>query len=350
MKKLIILILILLPAISKECTTFFISNENDKVFGRNYDFQIGRGLLIVNKKDLVKESPIDKNNNSLKWISKFGSVTFNQFGNQYPMGGMNETGLVVELMWMDGTEYPESDSRPALNTLLWIQYQLDNCSSVQEIIDTDPIVRISKSSVPIHYLVTDKNGNTAAIEFISGKMVYHTSEKIPFKVLTNDFYSTSVDYLSQFKGFGGEKELENSPTSLNRFVKTCKLIKEYNGKSNAIDYSFKVLNDISQPGSTQWSIVYDINKLKIYFRTKESSKIKNIELNKINFNCSSNSKVFDINSDKKGNIIKKLMDYTASINYELIKYSFSNIDFLKNTSEENIKALSILPDSFYCSQ
>lgn len=350
MKKILFLILFFtLPSLAPACTTFFISDADTKIFGRNYDFQIGKGLLIVNKKNISKQSPTDKNNNSIKWISTYGSVTFNQFGKEYPMGGMNEAGLVVELMWLDGTEYPEADSRPAVNTLLWIQYQLDNASTVQDIIDSDSIIRISRSSVPIHYLVADKNGNCAAIEFIGGKMVYHLSNDMPYRVLTNDFYSASVDYVSQYKEFGGNKELENNPSSLNRFARTCKLVKEYDpiGKIPAVNYSFDILSKISQ-GQTQWSIVYDLNNLKVLFRTKEADKIKSLSFQNLDFACSTPAKTFDVNSDNVGNISQILSDYSHESNYDLIKYAFTTVDFLKGTSEETIKSLSAFPDSFRC--
>lgn len=351
MKKIFIFILLLsLPSYILPCTTFFLSDANTKIFGRNYDFQIGKGLLMVNKKNTSKESPKDKSNNSLKWISQYGSVTFNQFGKEYPMGGMNEAGLVVELMWMDGTEYPEPDSRPALNTLLWIQYQLDNFSTVQNVIDSDSKVRISKSSVPIHYLVADRNGNSAVIEFIGGKMVFRTESDMPFKVLANDFYSDGLEYLSKHKGFGGTKEIENSPASLNRFAATCKLIKEFDfdGSVKPIDYSFNVLEKVSQPGHTQWSIVYDLHNLKVSFRTKESEKIKNLNFQNLDFSCSSPVKTFDVNSDNIGNVSQILADYSQSDNYDLIKYSFNNVDFLKGTAEETIKSLSAYSESFQC--
>lgn len=353
MKKIFTLILfVMLPSFIQPCTTFFLSDGTTKIFGRNYDFQIGRGLLMVNKKNIAKESPKDKNNNSVKWNSQYGSVTFNQFGKEYPMGGMNEEGLVVELMWMNGTEYPEPDTRPALNTLLWIQYQLDNCSNVQDVIDSDSKVRISKSSVPIHYLVADRNGSSAVIEFIEGKMVYRTESDMPFKVLANDFYSDGLEYLSKHKGFGGAKAIENSPSSLNRFATTCKLIKEFdfNGNVMPVNYSFDILEKVSQPGSTQWSIVYDLVNSKIYFRSKESDKIKNISFTNLDFVCSSQAKVFDINKDIAGNINSDLSDYSQSINYDLIQYSFSNVDFLKGSSEEMMKSLSVYPDSFQCAK
>jgi choloylglycine hydrolase len=351
MKKIFILILFITPpSFILPCTTFFISDGDTKIFGRNYDFQIGRGLLMVNKKNVTKESPKDKNNNSIKWSSQYGSVTFNQFGREYPMGGMNEAGLVVELMWMEGTEYPEPDSRPSLATLLWIQYQLDNSATVQDVIDTDTKVRIGKNGVPLHYLIADRNGNSAVIEFIGGKMVYRTEGNMPFKVLANDFYQDGLNYLSKHKGFGGTNEADDSPMSLNRFVRACKLIKEcdFNSGITPMDYSFNILKEISQPGSTQWSIVYDLQKLKVSFRTKESEKIKNLNFQNIDFACSTPVKVFDINSDNIGNISQILSDYSQSQNYDLIKYSYSNVDFLKGIPEESIKAISIYPENFLC--
>jgi len=58
-----------------------------------------------------------------KWVSAYGSVTFNQFGRELPLGRMNEAGLVIEIMWLTQTEYPHSDRRPALRELQWAQYQ-----------------------------------------------------------------------------------------------------------------------------------------------------------------------------------------------------------------------------------
>lgn len=341
---------LLLPSYIFACTTFFISNDNTKVFGRNYDFQIGKGLVIVNKKNVTKESNKDKNGNSIKWTSKYGSVTFNQYGREYPTGGMNEAGLVVELMWLDGSEYPDDDSRPAIGNLQWIQYQLDNAGTVQEVIDSDTKLRIGKNNVPLHYLIADKIGNTAVIEFSEGKMKHRTTEYMPFKVLTNDFYSASVDYLSKFKEFGGSNEISNSPRSLDRFAKACKLIKEYDGKENVIDYSFGVLKNISQPGATQWSIVYDLQNMKIYFRTMASSEIKNISYVDLSFDCASAVKILDVDYSKAGEISSVMEDYTNEKNYEFIKFAFDNVDFLKGTPDDALRKRAEYPEKFICSK
>ena len=80
---------------------------------------------------------------TISWVSKYGSITFNQYGKEFPTGGMNEKGLVVELMWLDETRYPEPDQRGVLNVLQWIQYQLDNSQTIDEVIASDKKIRIA---------------------------------------------------------------------------------------------------------------------------------------------------------------------------------------------------------------
>ena len=58
------------------------------------------------------------------------------------MGGMNEAGLVVETMMLEETEYPSPDSRPGIEILQWIQYQLDNFSTIEEVIASHSQIRI----------------------------------------------------------------------------------------------------------------------------------------------------------------------------------------------------------------
>lgn len=62
----------------------------------------------------------------------YGSVTFNQCGREWPFGGMNEAGLVIEMMMHPEASYPQPDSRKAVAMTPWIQYQLDNFNAVEE--------------------------------------------------------------------------------------------------------------------------------------------------------------------------------------------------------------------------
>ncbi len=120
-------------------------------------------------------------------------MTFNQHGREIPHGGMNETGLVVQAMMLTETKYPAPDSRPAISRLQWIQYQLDNFSTVKEIIASDSILRISPGggSGP-HFLCIDREGNYVSIEFLDGKldddtlMAFNTSEELEENAVSSE--------------------------------------------------------------------------------------------------------------------------------------------------------------------
>ena len=128
----------------------------------------------------------------LEWIAKYGSVTFNQFGKEFPYGGINEKGLVIEIM-VAKADYENFDNRKAINELQWIQYQLDNAKSIDEVISSKSKLRISPIDQELHFLICDSGGNVAAIEFRNGAMVVYRNNHLPIEVLENDLYSKSLE-------------------------------------------------------------------------------------------------------------------------------------------------------------
>ena len=176
------------------------------LFGRNYDFEIGDGMVMVNPAGAEKKGYLE---GGPSWRSKYGSVTFNQFGRGFPMGGLNQAGVVVELMWLDDTEYPARDQRSPLTVLEWIQYQLDTAASVADVIASDARVRI-QGQTPLHYLVGDRSGGTATIEFLNGKLVAHKGPDLPFTALANHSYAKSSAFVEARgrKPAGGSGSLE----------------------------------------------------------------------------------------------------------------------------------------------
>src|SRR5688572_29038273 len=104
MKKFIAFMLLLVySAAAFPCSTFLLNKDGQLVFGRNYVWVSGNGMLVVNTKGVKKMAQLTEGENPAKWVSKWGSITFNQFGKEFPHGGMNEAGLVIELMWLDET-------------------------------------------------------------------------------------------------------------------------------------------------------------------------------------------------------------------------------------------------------
>jgi choloylglycine hydrolase len=327
------------------CTTFCLKGNGEVLFGKNYDWMIGDGLVFVNKRGVMKTSA--EESNPAKWVSRYGSVTFNQYGRENPSGGMNEAGLVIELMWLDDTQYPRVDSRPAVDVLEWIQYQLDNSASVEEVIKNSEKIRIN-SEVKLHYLVNDRSGNTTTIEFLNGSLVAHRGATLPVSTLTNDTYAKSLSYAktTSLDTARGNGSLERFARAANR---TGEFDKKARSEADAVNYAFEILSNVAQPGYTQWSIVYDQKRGKIHFRTLQSPQIRSIDTRSFDYSCGSQVKIVDMNLKASGDITARFADYTRAANRDLIEQSFNGTDFLKKVPASLRDGLASYPEQFGCS-
>jgi penicillin V acylase-like amidase (Ntn superfamily) len=320
------------------CTTFFINSNGQLVFGRNYDWVSDAGIVCTNLKGLSKTSLKMQDGNTTSWVSKYGSITFNQFGKELPTGGMNEKGLVVELMWEDGTKYPVPDDRPAFHVLQWIQYQLDNNATVEGVIATDKKIRIAPNNPPLHYLIADASGNAATIEFYANKMIVHTGKELPFPVLTNSSYDESLKKTAEAKISAGNTNFSFQDNSLERFAKACSMMQQYEqNKINkpVIVYALDMLDNVSQPGFTKWSIVYDIRSKKIYFKTDNYQDIKSLGFDAFNFECTSAAMAINMNQPMQGNINDQFTKFTDELNRSIIS----------KAAEESKENVNIPPDA-----
>ncbi len=342
------------------CTTFVLKQGQSILFGRNFDWCTGTGLLITNPRDLQKVALVEPPEKPAKWISKYGSITFNQIGRELPFGGINEAGLVVEHMTLETTVYPPKDHRPSIQACQWIQYQLDNFSTVNEVIQSDESIRIAEPFSKFHFLVSDKLGNVAVIEFINGKMVSYSGNNLPVPVLANSTYDESMNCYNN-------KADVTSNRSLYHFVTAAKMLKQNNQQSDekTVDAAFEILSKVSEYPGTKWSIVYDITDGKIYFKmfetptiigerkiflkTPGNEKVKYIDIKQIDFNNLKTSQVVDLYLKRDGCNNSYLSEYTTELNRKSIFQAFT---FYKQwgipieISDKNMIDLSSYPESF----
>jgi penicillin V acylase-like amidase (Ntn superfamily) len=334
------------------CSAFGICKDNRIIVGKNLDWICDLGFLVVNKRNVTKQTFLRSDNSVLEWTSKYGSITFTQNGVGFTSGGMNEAGLVIEESWLGQTKYPAPDKRPVIDEIQWIQYQLDNCSKVEEVIETDSKLRVQKYFGESHYFVYDKYGNAAAIDFINGEMIYHILRKSDVQVLTNDTYELSLDSLKNFKGFGGDRMIPGGAKPIYRFSRAANMIKDYmkNSSTNIINYGFDILSNISQR-STVWSVVYDISNLRIYYKTSSSPEIKEVSFDNFDFDCSS-PVLIDLNVQKKGEISNLFEEYTLEKNRQMITKVINNWrenKFALNITDNEVERLIQYPETMkYC--
>ena len=342
----IVSILAVFANLAVACTTFCFMNNGEWIYGRNYDWYTEHCLIMVNKRGVAKTAITQ--DNPAQWVSRYGSVTFNQYGREFPLGGMNEAGLVVEMMWLDQTEYPEPDSRKGLSVLQWIQYQLDNFSTVDEVIGTNDAVRITQRSAPLHFLVCDRTGKAAVIEFLRGEMVKDTGSDLPVSALANSTYASSLRLYGAFDGENKEPFL-SANISLKRFIWAARGIEQWGPETGVspVDHAFSILDKVTVD-FTMLSIVYDVRENRVYYHCQSNPDIRVIECNEFDYSCDTPVKMLDIVAGKAGNVTDKFVDYTYEANYDLINKSYSDTEFLRGTPDSLRQVVARYPEDQHC--
>lgn len=343
MKQLLIFILSLSCLLinfadTKACSTFKLQKEKHLIYGHNLnEGDIGvPGLIFINKRGIFKNGRTwseittknKENPSSHCWISKYGSVTFNNFAKDFPDGGMNEVGLYIWEM-NDQTEYPSNNKLPKLNQMNWMQYILDNFSTLDEAINSAYEFEIDGWGW--HFFIGDAQGNTAAVEFIDGKVVIHKNDEMPVPGLFNEPYKRELELLKYYKGYGGKYEIDYNSPEVPRFAKTAKLISEFDPSMNPIDYGFNMLKTIQVSDVPEWSILFDVKNMNVYFRTRLNPEIKSFSMNSVYFSNTSPTQILNLDIKKSGDVLNQFHQYTNQ----------KMVDFYKDYM------LPILPEEFF---
>ncbi len=311
---------------SEACTAFCLKRGDGIVVAKNLDWMIGDGFIVVNKKGISKTAFVNSHATPARWISRFGSITFNQFGKEFPLGGINQAGLVIEELSHSPSKYPAPDHRATVTELQWIQFQLDNYESTAEVLASDALLRISRLLFGLHYFVCDRFGSVAVIEFLDGRPVFYSGKQIRAPVLTNNSYANAVKYLGFHKEFGGEKLVSDSPDSPERFVRAATLLKNDRPSqtSSIAEDALGVLAAVEQQ-DTQWSIVYDPRNLELFFKTREDSRIRSLKLADFDFSDNTPPMIAAVNSQKHESGEPLFFNYSVDRNRRLLDSVFEKL-------------------------
>jgi len=335
----------LAPADAKACATFLKEDDGTRLFCKSYDWDLGQGLVMVNKRGMEKTAllmdPADK---TAVWTSKYASITFNQYGREMPQGGMNQAGLAMEVMVLGQTEYPPKDDRPAVNELQVIQYCLDRFATIAELAAELEEIRPSQVQAALHYLACDATGVCAAVEYINGELVLTTGDDMPARTLTNNSYADSVAYLAQFVGFGGELPIPQGTGSLERFVRASALAAE-DAELPEPDAAFDILAAVAQGDYSKWNIVYDLSAGRVHFRTLAMATIKTVELAHFDLDCTAPVMLLDIDADLEGDVADSFLPYTIEANRALIQQT---LGAMPGVTELIVDIVATYPDTQNC--
>lgn len=306
-------LLVAAPAIA--CSAFLVEGGADFAVAKSYDWDVDTGVVIANRRGVAKKALVlDPRQRAHAWTSKYASVTFNQYGAEMPNGGMNEAGLVVEVLWLKASRYPDADERPVLNELQWIQWALDTQGTTAQLVAAAPTVRVAPAWAKVHYFVCDGTRACATFEYIDGKLAVRSD--LPFRALTNHTYDASAKYVAQKRS-----KMPRGTGSLERFARIAHARAQTNVGATAFEY----LDNVSQGSYSVWHIAYLPGQKQIQFRTYEHGAIKTVQVDKLGLGCADTPRLLDIQRAKGGDVTVEFVPYTTAANAALLRRSLGPI-------------------------
>jgi len=302
---------------SLSCSSFKLQKGDGLVYGHNLnEGDIGvPGMIFINKRGIFKQgrswseltTPENSNPSDHCWVSRYGSITFNNFGRDFPDGGMNEAGLFVWEM-NETIEYPKDEDLPKLNQMNWMQFMLDNCSTVDEAVQCAYAFEIDGWGW--HYFIGDATGNIAAIAFIKGEVVIHQGEDLPVPGLFNTPYERELEVLKYYKGFGGFYNPDLDNPEVPRFAKTAVMVENFKPEDNIVDYGLYMLDKLMVNDVPEWSILCDVRKMQVHFKTRINPEVKVISFADIDFSNTSPVMVLNMDVKEGGDVFSMFTPYT----------------------------------------
>lgn len=313
------------PTRSQACTSLVLDNV-PSVFATNYDNMSDLCLLFINKRGQRKTGlSASTNGEVLRWTARYASITFNVGGYQLPWAGMNERGLMLSTMRLRGTVPPEPDERPPLDYgPLWMQYVLDTCATVDEVVAATRNVRIVVAED--HYLVTDRHGGGAVIEFLDGETVVHSGHDLPVMALTNGLYVESMNVWNQHQQAGND-DYSGLDSEFRRFCLGADQVTDFHptDSETAVDYAFAALQGVSD-SSTQMSIVFDASSYRAYFKTRDNRETRYVDLFDFNLGCYAPVQMLDIHTASSGNITGLFFDLSIPLCIDHMQQYFVSLN------------------------
>ncbi len=229
------------------CTvlSYYIKNEQKHIIGRNWDLFVDIPEFIVRTK--MKDT-----------FEVIGNTCSGRrcHINNFCMDGVNEKGLFLGLASNRIPEkygygekiYPDV---PAINDVHMVQIILETCSTVDEAVEKFRKARIWFRYTGNHYLIADKDGKTAIVEWDVDRNLVVFRNKQHFTALTNVAYQEGEDFMLN---------------SCWRYKKAKGMLKSGISNTGEMLNLMKSVQQHLSRTSTYRTCVYDLSKRKMEVR------------------------------------------------------------------------------------
>ena len=304
------------------CTRVFNNATNDFLTtARNMDWQtpLATSLFCFNK-GLNKTGCEKITNKTLEWKSEYSSIV-TMVGEDHDLAaseGVNSEGLVANALFNTDASYQSNFASfdKHLDVTRWVQYVLDTCKYVSEVVDKfaddSPLkIQLINKKMPttdidllMHLAVSDIYGDSAIIEVCNGIFnVYHSDN---FKVMTNkpEYETQILLNVSARYHWGHDNPMPSQmvpggPQAVERLQRATyylgKTEETYSAQESiaqtraiiantAVPIGFR-LSSVNQNeiDETQWSSVSDHNNHTYYFYNSRTQDVCYCALNDVNF-------------------------------------------------------------------
>lgn len=230
------------------CTCFSAFGENNRLLGRNYDWDEPSSYFILFTDPPNRYSSVSTvdlsffNYDHEKSPASPGNQNTLRILPYFPFDGMNEKGVAVGMNAVPYAQSPYDGSKVTIGELQLIRLILDYASSTQNAITLIQQYNIRMEEPPVHYLIADTSGHSIIVEFVNGNMEIINNPD-PWQVTTN-FVITGL----------------NNPYSAPcwRFRTAYETLQNRSGILS-ISEAINLLQDVSV-SSTRWSIVFNLKE------------------------------------------------------------------------------------------
>jgi len=279
---------IAIPVVPACTRVVYLGSDGYVITARSMDWKVDVGTnLWILPRGMARSG--EAGPNSLRWTSRYGSVIASGYDIS-TTDGMNEKGLVANLLWLAESEYPSQEpNKPGLALSVWAQYILDNYATVAgavDVLQSDPFTVVT-ANVPgeerlatLHMSLSDSTGDSAIIEYIGGKQVIHHDRK--FQVMTNSpTFDKQLALDEYWRDIGGTVMLPGTNRAADRFARASfyiNAIPQDEGADLTVASVFSVIRNVSVPygittpgqpniSSTRWRTVADQKRLIYFFES-----------------------------------------------------------------------------------
>jgi choloylglycine hydrolase len=292
------------PDVARGCTrALYLGKDGQVVTGRTMDWvEDLRSNLWIFPRGMKRDGAVGEG--SLRWTSRYGSVVTSAYEGA-TTDGMNEKGLVANLLYLAESEYPaKTDPRPGVVIGAWGQYALDRFATVaeavaelkQEKFRVVPTTAPNGSKGTVHLSLSDPSGDSAIFEYVKGKLVIHHGRK--YQVMTNSpTFDEQLALTRYWEQIGGTVMLPGTNRAADRFVRASFYINACTQTANpreAVASVFSVMRNVSVPrgistaaqpniASTLWRTVADQKQRVYFFEDTASPSIFWVKLDKVDF-------------------------------------------------------------------